>query len=179
MKMVLALFMVAALAGCVSDGPSTSPLQKDPNADTSENNGFAPQGTQIENATGDLSLVGVFDTCDAGYCMNLTATNEGSNTWHVETGCTIPFRDRMEQEGEFVAHREPHAHCLAFGTTPFGPGESISKEFVWDGHVWDDDTSTPGNGAYQWTGSFVAYEESMGGERQELTVTFTVVLGAT
>ncbi|MGB1696988.1 MAG: hypothetical protein ACPHK8_01155 [Thermoplasmatota archaeon] len=180
MKFLLPLLVIAALAGCVSDQPDTEQmLPKDPNAGTSENNGFAPQGTQLENATDELSLVGVFDTCEEGYCMELAATNEGSQTWHVETGCSTPFRDEMHQEGKFVAHREPHFQCLGFGTTPFGAGESINQTFVWDGQVWDDETAAPGSGAYQWTGTFTAYSEPLGEEQQKLSVTFTVVLGAT
>lgn len=179
MKFLAVLLIAAALAGCVSDGPDSDQMLPTDSDGTSEHNGFAPQGTQIEAVDDDISLVGVYDTCEAGWCLDLTATNEGSTTYYVDAICANPFSDSMEQGGYVVQHREPTAQCLAFGTKEFGPGEMLTAQFTWDQTTWDDDKSSPADGAYQWSGHFRAYNSGDGGDGPRLTVTHTIVTGAT
>lgn len=174
----IAILAMLALAGC-AEAPEVETLTPENPDETSENNGFAPQGTQIETYEDDISLVGNYDACEAGWCLDLVATNEGSTTYHVDAICANPFSDSMEQDGKTVQHRELTAQCAAFGTEPFAPGAMLSWQFTWDGQIYTENHPSPANGDYQWSGHFRAYNQPDGGQGPLVTVTHTIVIGAT
>lgn len=168
---LLTVFLAIALAGCIAPGGD---------GETRPSNDVPGPGAQnAEDATADLSLLGAFKPCPSGYCLNLTAANEGQETYYVETGCSIPFKDRLEERGQPVQHREPVASCLGFGTTEFAAGAQLEHQFTWDGRLWDGGDYYMASGSMRWTGEFVAYTKELGeGERVVLSVEFTFPVGS-
>ncbi len=159
------------LAGCIEsqpmDGSEPAP-------------GTSPDPDLVEDVEGPIGLVGSIRECDAGWCFNATATNEGSTAVHVSSICVPPFSESMTRDGEAIAHKEPMFYCAAFGTEPMAPGESRSVEFTWDQTVWDDEagqTKPAPEGNYAWSVHFEAYEQSDGGGRHKATITDTITVG--
>ncbi len=167
-----ALIVFVALAGCAD--PSI--------VDSEPRPGIAPQEGFDEDTRNGLHLEGRMLPCEAGHCIEATASNEGSEPVHVSNICTQPFHDRMERDGKMVQHKEPMATCAAFGTRPMEPGEQIDFGFEWDGTVWGDErqqsVAAP-QGAYQWSAHFQAWTEEGGGDTIELAIEFAVVVGPT
>ena len=142
MRTVL-LLAALLLAGCSDNAlPDTSPTPSDGDdgndgsGDGSGNGsgngaGFAPQTGHDEAddpAAPGLRVVGDMRTCESGFCVNFTAYNEGSATYHASDFCMPPWSDGMERDGEPVQHRRPTAHCAGFGTAPFVPGDELHFE---------------------------------------------------
>ncbi len=183
--LVVLLLASVAFAGCAS--PNGLPDELPQDGGSTDNSsapapGFAPQQGFQEDIEGDLHLASWFAACDAGYCINATATNEGSTSYHVSNICVPPHDDRMERDGERVEPREPRFYCQAFGLREWTAGEDIEFAYTWDGKLWDDErgqmVAAP-EGAYQWTILFHAYDQQDGGDKITLEVTHTVIIGET
>lgn len=177
MGRALHLLLVAAflLAGCAGT----------PDDAGGGGSGFAPQSGHDEDtdpAAPGLVLEGDLRECEAGVCVDAEARNEGEATYHISDFCVPPWSESMQRDGEGVQHREPMAHCLGFGTEPFGPGDVITHNTSWDGTLWDADSESyhdAPQGAYQWTINFRAWEDGQGGDAHDLAITFTVIVGET
>lgn len=175
MRIMMATILALALAGCMDpeaiDDAGSQPVP-----------GIAPQEGHAEDTQGDLHLSAVLSTCDAGFCINATASNEGSDPAYVSNICQPPHHDSMARDGESVQPREPRYYCQAFGLGAWEPNEQIEFGYEWDGRLWDDDqgkmVEAP-QGAYQWSIHFRAYDSESGGDHTDLSVTFTVVIGPT
>lgn len=184
----IGLLLAMLLAGCTmgssdepgTSNPTTSPA---PPSSTPSNPGFAPQEGVSSNTTHGVRLDATWETCDDGFCANVTARNVGSKTYQVSSICESPWFDRMARDGEPVHHRPMQAICLAYGRAPFEPGDEATTQFTWDGQVWQEggsqERAEPApQGAYQWTLGFW-FEEQEGGPRMESKVTLDLVVGPT
>lgn len=175
------------LAGCAETDPADGDQLPDGTGGDNDavDPGFAPQEEHDEatdpGAPG-LVLEGDMFPCDEGFCIDAEARNEGDEAYHVSSICVSPWSERMERDGQAVAHRQPMAHCLAFGTAPFEPLDTLRTDFSWSATVWDAEEErfqpAPG-GAYQWIVTFRAYDEDDGAGAHDLETTFTVVVGET
>lgn len=177
----IALLATAFLiAGCTTAPPSDGLPPEDTRPADGE--GFAPQSHFDEDVHDGLHLSGTLSDCDIGFCLDVLAENEGTTTYHVSDICVTPWSDAMKQRDHAVQHREPTAHCLAFGTAPFEGGDSMTTTFVWNKTLWDDDQQKymdAPEDAYTWSVTFQAYEEADGAGPIDLTVEFPVIIGAT
>lgn len=187
MRWIALLLALTALAGCTAPDDGTLPegsLPTDPNADTSEPaNGFAPQTGQGEDVDGDLALVATLRQCDAGFCIDAVATNEGSEPAYVSNICVTPHGERLEENGDVVQHREPYAVCQAWGVREWAANEQIPFELEWDGTLWNDEAQkyepAPDGTAYEWFATFTAYRDQDGGAPVQLEVGIPVIIGET
>lgn len=168
-------------AGTGTDLPGTT----DPPANGGNGGGagFAPQTGHDEatDATAPgLKVVGDLRTCDAGYCVDAVATNEGPRTYRVSSICIPPWMESMQKDGKDVQKEEPRAYCMAFGTSPMEPGSRIEANFTWDQNVWNAETEKlepAAQGGYDWTITFTAYEDPDSDGVHRLDLTFHVLVG--
>ncbi len=181
MRIIALLLMAAALGGCID--PDAEGLPDNGAGHGSDPGpGFAPQQGHAEDTQGDLNLQSWLKACEAGFCIDLTATNEGSKPYYVSNICVPPHDEQMTRDGETVYPREPRAYCAAWGVRAWEAGEDIDFSYEWDGKLWDDASGkmVPApEGAYQWTIQFHAYGGSGGEDRVTLAVTHTVIIGET
>lgn len=183
MRIIALMLLLAGLAGCAD--PMTDGLPGDGGADPGH--GFAPQQGSGQDVQGPLQLVVELRDCDAGYCLYATATNHGPRSYWVSNLCVPPHSEHMERDGQDVYPREPRAYCAAFGVREWTAGEAIAFNYTWDGKLWkdgggggEDSGRVPAEpGAYQWTLKFHAYDDEDGSAAVILSVTHTVVIGAT
>ncbi len=191
----LAVMLVAmlALSGCTNAPDDADELPGNPDgglpggqpgagAGSQPGQGVAPQQGLEEDTDSDLHLSGILAPCDAGYCVDATASIEGLDSYYVSNICVPPHGDRMERDGAEVQHREPTAYCAAFGLREWTRDEQIQFQYKWDGQVWDDAQGklvAAENGGYQWSILFHAWTQPDGGERRTLEITFSVVVGET
>ena len=172
------LICAVTLAGCAGMDPET-PQDQLPTNDTRPADGEGPQQDQSEDIQEGLHLSGVLSPCEFGWCLDLLAENEGSETYHVSDMCVTPWSERMDQHDHAVQHRQPMAHCMAFGTAPFSPGASNATTLTWNETLWDDDQGKyvlASGGTYTWYASFQAFKEADGGEALTAEVAFAIVL---
>ncbi len=187
-KLALTFVAMIALAGC-TDAPADEaqlgdelPLDPHAGSGTQPGQGVAPQQGLEEDVGGDLHLRGVMRACEAGFCVEATASIEGLDSYYVSNICVPPHGDAMERDGSPVQHREPMAYCAAFGLREWTRDEQIDFNYTWDGQIWDDakgELVAAEDGAYQWTILFHAWDSPDGGKRTTLAITFTVVIGET
>lgn len=179
-SVVLPLLLL--LAGCAEPGgedPDGGPGPDGPGPGTP---GFAPQRHHAEDARDGLRAEGDLYECGGGFCVDARAANEGDRTYHVSSICVPPWSDAMARDGAAVQHREPMAHCAAFGTEPMAPGDDREVNVTWDGRLWDDAEGRlepAPQGAYVWSLTFHAYGEADGGGPVSLVLEFPVVVGPT
>jgi hypothetical protein len=183
----IGLVLSLLLAGCTmapdhgTDEPVTlGPTSTAPSSPQPSDPGFAPQEGTASNTTLGIRLDATWETCEGGFCANVTARNVGDQTYHVSSICESPWYDRMSRDGEPVQHRPMQVICLAYGREPFAPGDEAATGFVWDGQLWDEgERAEPAPmGSYQWTLVYW-FEEQEGGPRLESTVTLDLVVGPT
>lgn len=142
-------------------------------------NGFAIQQGTAHGSKQGIDVDVTWKACDAGFCANATATNNGGSTVQVSSICESPWTDRMAHDGKPVEHREPQFTCLAYGRAPFAPGDSRQANFTWDGQLHDDDPAVwAPEGAYTWTIAFW-WDDADGGARQEAAADVHLIVGET
>ncbi len=180
------VILVVSLAGChepaAPDDDHGLPTDGSNAGGTSElADGEGPPGDEFqESLVGDIHVSGTIRECDVGHCIDATATNEGTETYHISNMCVPPWSDKMrDADGNDVQHREPMFYCAAFGTKEFPPQSSETVTLEWDHQVWNDPEGkyepAPA-GTYHWDVTFVAYEGSGGEGRTEVTVTWTLTI---
>jgi hypothetical protein len=110
--------------------------------------------------------------------VRAVASNEGPQTYRVSSVCVPPWMESMAKDGAAVQKDEPMAHCAAFGTAPFAPGERLEANFTWDQNLWGSGVSEQApQGGYDWTITFTAYTDEDGGGAVRLDLTFHVLVG--
>lgn len=172
-KTLLFALLAVAFAGC-TDAPGADETSM-------PGNGFAPQEGNQGASDDRASLSGQFSTCDAGFCIDAVATNEGEPIY-VSDICVTPWTESMAQGGKAVQKSEPMAVCMAFGVRPMETNEQLEANFTWDGRLWDDDAQAykdAPEGDYVWSIQFTYYTGSNGEGRNQLELDFPVVIGAT
>lgn len=185
----IGLLFAMLLAGCTtvpdgSDEPGLlDPIPSAPPSSSPSNPGFAPQQGVVSNTTNGIRLDATWETCDDGFCANVTARNVGSTTYQVSNICQSPWFDLMAHEGEPVKHRPLQIMCAAYGRAPFAPGDEATAQFSWDGQVWQEEglherEKPAPQGAYEWTLVYW-FEEQEGGPRLESAIALDLILGPT
>lgn len=184
MKWILALALVALvalLAGCTDDAQRLPPGSSD---DTSQptGEGFAPIGQQ--KSAGNLDTPGVevsgtMDTCEAGFCIDATASNDGPDSYHTTHGNPDSWSDRLEKDGKVVTHRESGISMPAFSDEAFEPGDVEHVSLAWDGRIEGSDgrMQAAPDGAYTWVLVFHYYDEPAAEGRHTIEVAFDVIVG--
>ncbi len=188
MRVLIALALtVALLAGCVDPEPrdaatgTPTPTHSESTnpPGTGGNNGFAVQQGTAHGSNQGIEVDVTWRACEEGFCANATATNRGTATVQVSSICEPPWTERMTHDGEEVAHKEPEAHCLAFGRMPFAPGDSRQRDFTWDGQLHDQAVPYDApEGSYTWTLAFW-WDDGQGSARQEAAADIHLVIGET
>lgn len=186
MRVVVPLVAVLLLlAGCAEPGAAPDDAaggDQAPDGTAGDAPPFAPQQGHDRATHDDVVVEGDMATCEAGFCIDAEARNEGDRTYHVSSICVSPWSDRMERDGQRVQHVEPMAHCLAWGTSPFAPGDSLEVALAWNATLWNEtrqqaEPAPPG--AYEWIVSFRFYGGADGEGTHALDLSFTVVVGQT
>lgn len=172
MKGLLAVALAMLLSGCI--------VEKDPSGPNDPDEGFAPQQGTAHGSANGIDIDVVWRACEAGFCANATATNNGSQTVQVSSICESPWTDRMTRDSEAVAHREGRAICLAYGRAPFAPGDEAQANFTWDGRLHADGSPPrpAPEGTYTWSIAFW-WDDGAGGARQEAVTDIQLVVGET
>ena len=189
MRLLLAaMLLTAALAGCVveedpgGDGPAptggstSTPTTSPPGG----GQGFAPQQGTAHGEHAGIEVHVRWEACEAGFCANATATNNGTATVQVSSICQSPWTDRMARDGQPVRHREDQAMCLAYGRAPFAPGDTRHADLSWDATVHPDGDAKgepAPEGAYTW--SIVFWWEDAAGTRSEAAADIHLIIGET
>lgn len=141
--------------------------------------GFAVQQGTAHGSNQGIEVDVRWRACEAGFCANATATNNGDATVQVSSICESPWTDRMRRDGQDVAHREPMVTCAAYGREAFGPGDVAHANLTWDQRVWvDDHYEDAPEGAYTWS---IVYwwDDAQGGQRQEAVAAIQLIVGET
>ncbi|HUR61143.1 MAG TPA: hypothetical protein VM286_02100 [Candidatus Thermoplasmatota archaeon] len=150
--MRFAAFLCLLLSGCLAT----------PGTGTSAAPGRAHDGTSVQQEATVPGLPGVtlhgeLFSMGQHHILDMSATNEGTETFRVPVRCGPTWTDAMESRGQAVsAHpSQGYLQCCAWGD--FGPGETLRHSFEWDELLWDgDDRHTdPPSGTYAWTGTLV------------------------
>jgi hypothetical protein len=180
-KRLLCLAAVLLLAGCVEPeggGPSSTDSAT-PGPGGHGGNGFAVQQGTAHGSNHSIDVDVRWRACEAGFCANATARNNGTATVRISSICVSPWTDRMAHDDKPVEHREPQVTCLAYGRTDFVPGAVAYGNFSWDGRLHDEDQaeSAP-EGSYTWAIVFW-WEASDGAEKQEASADIHFVIGET
>lgn len=176
----LVTLIVLALAGCAD--PPADPLPGTSSSSSTSSGGhqgFAPQQGTAHGETQGIELDVTWRACEAGFCANATARNNGSQTVQISSICVTPWEDRMSRDGEPVQHRPAQAVCLAYGRAPFAPGDVAHENFTWNGHLYsegNEEGSPAPAGAYDWTFVFW-WEQQEGGSRMQVEAEAQVLVG--
>ncbi len=167
MRSALLVAVAVLMAGCIQGGSSGS----EPGSQL----GASPESS-VTSPDGAVSLRGSVVPCDAGFCLNATATNEGTQAVHISNMCVPPFRESMHRGDAQVQHREPIFHCAAFGTEPLEPGAQRHYESTWDGRLWNEGYEDAPAGTYTWKLTFQYWSQADGGQANELTLPFEIAV---
>jgi hypothetical protein len=176
MKGLLAIALAVLLSGCL--------VEEDPQDDDAGDTGgpgpdFAPQQGTAHGSNAGIDVDVVWRACDAGFCANATATNQGTRTVKVSNICVPPWTERMTKDGEEVQHQEGRAYCAAYGVRDFAPGDVAFANFTWDQRVWDDEAASDApEGSYTWAIAFW-WEDPQSGTRPEAVASIQLVVGET
>jgi hypothetical protein len=149
--LILAMLGVLLLAGC------TTPSRPAPGS------GFAYYNITMavpENPDfPGLEVQGTLQGAGKQLTLRATATNNGSNTYRVETGCGIPWHETLYRGENLVQMRQPMARCEGFTLRDFSPGDIVHYNLTWNATVWNDASqryAAADTGPYVWGVQFIA-----------------------
>ena len=185
MRVLLALAIAALMAGCAEPEPAEDGGQGGQSSSTTTGppsngggQGFAVQQGTAHGSNQGIDVDVTWRACEAGYCANATATNNGPATVKVSSICEPQWVERMaDDDGDAVQHQAPQYMCLAYGRADFEPGDKAYGNFTWDGQLHDTDPprAAPAGG-YTWTLAFW-WDDGDGGSRQEAAADVHVLVG--
>lgn len=186
MRWVPLLGLAVLLAACVEpEGPegdgtpsASSSASSAPPISHGNPPGFAVQQGHAHGSNHSIDMDVSWRACEAGFCANATARNNGTQAVQVSAICVPPWQERMARDGQPVQHQEPRAYCAAYGVKDFAPGEQAQADLTWDQRLWDDGQASPApEGSYTWT--IVFWWEDAQHQRQEASADVHLVVGET
>lgn len=141
---------------------------------------FGPHDQEDSDSDADfpgLLLGGHLSGGGAQVEVQASANNVGERTYQVPSGCGDGWTETMTGSNGELAIRKPASACTSTTYHDLAAHDYLSKDFSWDGTVWDDSSQSfvpAAKGTYTWHVAFDVYSGSTHSDHTTLTMDFLV-----